>query len=70
MYRFKQYNADKKLSMNFLRDLPLLPEGVTEEMVEAYKGEDTDAESSSETDSSSKDEGAEPQDVAADPPKN
>lgn len=34
-YRFKRYNADKKLNMNFLRNLPQLPEGVTKEMVEA-----------------------------------
>lgn len=57
VYRFKRYNADKKLNLNFLRDPPPLPEGMTEEMVEAYKGEDADADSASDTDSSSGEDG-------------
>ncbi|CAL9025103.1 unnamed protein product, partial [Prunus brigantina] len=39
VYRFKRYNADKKLSLNFLQDPLPLPEGVTEEMMEALQGE-------------------------------
>lgn len=69
VYRFKRYNADKKLNLNFLRDPPPLPEEVIEEMVEAYKGEDTDVESSSETDSSCKEEGAKLQNATVDPPE-
>ncbi|CAL9000015.1 unnamed protein product [Prunus brigantina] len=69
MYRFKQYNADKKLNLNFLQDPPPLPKEVTEEMVEAYKGEDADVESSSETDSSCEEEGAELQNATVDPPE-
>ncbi|KAL6288102.1 hypothetical protein ACE6H2_012492 [Prunus campanulata] len=77
VYRFKWYNADKRLNLNFLRDPPPLPEGVTEEMVEAYKGEDAEPAEADDTESSSgEDEGhpapnveasisAEP--VAADP---
>ncbi|KAL6292538.1 hypothetical protein ACE6H2_000680 [Prunus campanulata] len=77
VYRFKRYNADKRLNLNFLRDPPPLPEGVTEEMVEAYKGEDAEPTEADDTESSSgEDEGhpapnveasisAEP--VAADP---
>ncbi|KAL6280046.1 hypothetical protein ACE6H2_016927 [Prunus campanulata] len=49
VYRFKRYNADKKLKLNFLRDPPPLPEGVTEEMVEAYKGEDAEPEEADDT---------------------
>ncbi|CAL9000868.1 unnamed protein product [Prunus brigantina] len=45
IYRFNRFNADKKLNLNFLRDPPPLPERVTEEMVEAYLGEDAEAES-------------------------
>ncbi|CAL2265907.1 unnamed protein product [Prunus armeniaca] len=56
IYRFKYFNADKKMNLNFLRDPPPLPEKVTEEMVEAYKGEDVDADSSSGSDSSSEEE--------------
>ncbi|CAL8080277.1 unnamed protein product [Prunus armeniaca] len=33
--------------MNFVRDPPQLPERVTEEMVEAYLGEDAEVDSSS-----------------------
>ncbi|CAL2277606.1 unnamed protein product [Prunus armeniaca] len=36
IYRFKRFNADKKLNLNFVRDPPPLPERVTEQMVEAY----------------------------------
>ncbi|CAL8090349.1 unnamed protein product [Prunus armeniaca] len=32
VYRFKRYNADMKLSLNFLRDPSPLPQGVIEEM--------------------------------------
>ncbi|CAL2246183.1 unnamed protein product [Prunus armeniaca] len=60
VYRFKRYNAGKKLNLNFFQDLHPLPKGVIEEMVEAYKGKDADAESSSDTDSSSEEERAEP----------
>ncbi|CAL8117028.1 unnamed protein product [Prunus armeniaca] len=44
IYRFKHFNADKKLNLNFIRDPPPLPERVTEEMVEAYLGEDAQVE--------------------------
>ncbi|KAL6293977.1 hypothetical protein ACE6H2_002119 [Prunus campanulata] len=58
VYQFKRYNADKRLNLNFLRDPPSLPEGVTEEMVEAYKGEDAEPEEADGTESSSgEDEG-------------
>ncbi|XP_021803323.1 eukaryotic translation initiation factor 5B-like, partial [Prunus avium] len=60
VYRFKRYNADKKLNLNFLWDSPLLPEGVTEEMVEAYKGEDADPEEADDTESSSEEEESHP----------
>ncbi|CAL2265850.1 unnamed protein product [Prunus armeniaca] len=53
VYWFKRYNADKKLNLNFLRDPHSMPECVTKEMVEAYKGEDVHADSSYDTDSSS-----------------
>ncbi|CAL2278562.1 unnamed protein product [Prunus armeniaca] len=56
IYLFKRFNADKKLNLNFLRDLPPLPEMVIEEMVEAYLGEDVGADSSSGSDSSSDEE--------------
>lgn len=56
IYRFKRFNANKKLSLNFLRDPPPLPERVIEEMVEAYLGDDVDAGSSSGSDSSSEKE--------------
>ncbi|CAL8175948.1 unnamed protein product [Prunus armeniaca] len=54
IYLFKRFNADKKL--NFLQDMPPLPERVIEEMVEAYLGEDVGADSSSGSDSSSEEE--------------
>ncbi|CAL2237461.1 unnamed protein product [Prunus armeniaca] len=56
IYRFKRYNADKKLNLNFLWDPPPSPEGVTKEMVEAYKGEDVNDDSSDDTDSSSEED--------------
>ncbi|CAL8997863.1 unnamed protein product, partial [Prunus brigantina] len=56
IYRFKCFNADKKLNLNFLRNPPPLPEKLTEEMVEAYHGEDAEAESSSGSESGSEDE--------------
>ncbi|CAL8994054.1 unnamed protein product [Prunus brigantina] len=56
IYRFKRFNADKKLNLNFLRDPPPLPERVTEEMVEAYLGEDAESETSSGSESSSEEE--------------
>ncbi|CAL8080848.1 unnamed protein product [Prunus armeniaca] len=40
VYRFKRYNPGKKLNLNFIADSPPLPEGITEEMVEEYEGED------------------------------
>ncbi|CAL2228035.1 unnamed protein product [Prunus armeniaca] len=40
LYRFKRYNPGKKLNLNFIAYPPPLPEGVTEEMVEEYEGED------------------------------
>ncbi|CAL2229905.1 unnamed protein product [Prunus armeniaca] len=51
IYRFKRFNADKKLNLNFLREPPPLPERVTEDMVEAYLGEDAEAETSSGSES-------------------
>ncbi|CAL2271182.1 unnamed protein product [Prunus armeniaca] len=56
IYRFKRFNADKKLNLNFVRDLPPLPERVTEEIVEAYLGEDAEADSSSGSESNSEEE--------------
>ncbi|CAL8169329.1 unnamed protein product [Prunus armeniaca] len=40
IYRFKRYNPGKKLNLNFIADPPPLREGITEEMVEEYEGED------------------------------
>ncbi|CAL9000619.1 unnamed protein product, partial [Prunus brigantina] len=60
IYRFKRFNADKKLNLNFLRDPPSLPERVTEEMVEAYLGEDSETETSSGSDSGSEEEDTPP----------
>ncbi|CAL2237682.1 unnamed protein product [Prunus armeniaca] len=40
IYRFKWYNPGTKLNLNFIADPPPLPEGVTEEMIEEYEGED------------------------------
>ncbi|CAL2247624.1 unnamed protein product [Prunus armeniaca] len=44
LYRFKRYNPGKKLNLNFIADPPPLPEGITEEMVEEYEGEDVTEE--------------------------
>lgn len=60
IYRFKRFNADKKLNLNFLQDPPLLPERVTGEMVEAYCEEDLEADSSSDSESDSEEEEATP----------
>ncbi|CAL9022366.1 unnamed protein product, partial [Prunus brigantina] len=40
VYRFKRYNPGVKLNLNFIADPPPLPEGMTEEMIEDYEGED------------------------------
>ncbi|CAL8115899.1 unnamed protein product [Prunus armeniaca] len=40
LYRFKRYNAGQKLNLNFIANPPSLPEGMTEEMIEDYEGED------------------------------
>ncbi|CAL8174198.1 unnamed protein product [Prunus armeniaca] len=40
LYRFKRYNPGKKLNLSFIADPPPLPEGMTEEMIEDYEGED------------------------------
>ncbi|CAL2238125.1 unnamed protein product [Prunus armeniaca] len=40
LYRFKRYNPRQKLNLNFIADPPPLPEGMTEEMIEDYEGED------------------------------
>ncbi|XP_034199565.1 uncharacterized protein LOC117614769 [Prunus dulcis] len=40
LYRFKRYNPGQKLNLNFAADPPLLPEGITEEMILEYEGED------------------------------
>ncbi|CAL8088952.1 unnamed protein product [Prunus armeniaca] len=56
IYRFKRFNADKKLNLNFLREPPPLPERVTEDMVEAYLGEDAEAETSSGSESDNEEE--------------
>ncbi|CAL2246709.1 unnamed protein product [Prunus armeniaca] len=44
IYRFKRYNPGTKLNLNFTADPPPLPEGVTEEMIEEYEGEDAPEE--------------------------
>ncbi|CAL2247429.1 unnamed protein product [Prunus armeniaca] len=56
IYQFKRFNADKKLNLNFVRDPPPLPERVTEEMVEAYLGEDAKVDSSSSSKSDGEEE--------------
>ncbi|CAL9005955.1 unnamed protein product [Prunus brigantina] len=48
IYRFKRFNADKKLNLNFVR--------VTEEMVEAYLREDAEVDSSSGSESDGEEE--------------
>ncbi|CAL2266624.1 unnamed protein product [Prunus armeniaca] len=40
LYRFKRFNPGQKLNLNFVVDPPPLPEGITEEMIEDYEGED------------------------------
>ncbi|KAL6279516.1 hypothetical protein ACE6H2_016397 [Prunus campanulata] len=40
IYRFKRFNPGQKLNLNFAADPPPLPEGITEEMIEEYEGED------------------------------
>ncbi|KAL6269364.1 hypothetical protein ACE6H2_026275 [Prunus campanulata] len=40
IYRFKRFNPGQKLNLNFAVDPPPLPEGITEEMIEEYEGED------------------------------
>ncbi|CAL8990927.1 unnamed protein product, partial [Prunus brigantina] len=44
VYRFKRYNPGVKLNLNFIADPPPLPEGMTEEMIEDYEGEDAPEE--------------------------
>ncbi|CAL8163011.1 unnamed protein product [Prunus armeniaca] len=44
IYRFKRYNPRTKLNLNFVADPPPLPEGVTEEMIDEYEGEDAPGE--------------------------
>ncbi|CAL9019664.1 unnamed protein product [Prunus brigantina] len=61
IYRFKRFNVYKKLNLNFLREPPPLPERVTEEMVEAYLGEDGETDSSSGSESGSEDEDTPPE---------
>ncbi|CAL2270942.1 unnamed protein product [Prunus armeniaca] len=60
IYRLKRFNVDNKLNLNFLREPPPLPERVTEEMVEAYLGEDAEVETSSGSESDSEEEEATP----------
>lgn len=38
IYRFKRFNPGQKLNLNFVADPPLLPEGLTKEMIEEYEG--------------------------------
>ncbi|CAL2256552.1 unnamed protein product [Prunus armeniaca] len=40
LYRFKRFNPGQKLNLSFATDPPPLSEGVTEEMIEDYEGED------------------------------
>ncbi|CAL9024641.1 unnamed protein product [Prunus brigantina] len=40
IYRFKRFNLSQKLNLNFVADPPSLSEGVTEEMIEDYEGEE------------------------------
>ncbi|CAL8096167.1 unnamed protein product [Prunus armeniaca] len=40
LYIFKRHNLGRKLNLNFIADPPPLPEGLTEEMIEDYEGED------------------------------
>ncbi|CAL8988593.1 unnamed protein product [Prunus brigantina] len=44
VYRFKRYNPGVKLNLNFVADPPPLLEGITEEMIEDYEGENAPEE--------------------------
>ncbi|CAL2237451.1 unnamed protein product [Prunus armeniaca] len=44
LYCFKRYNPGLKLNLNFIADPSPLPEGLTEEMIEDYDGEDAPEE--------------------------
>ncbi|CAL2228785.1 unnamed protein product [Prunus armeniaca] len=44
IYRFKRYNLGTKLNLNFIADPLPLPEGITEEMIDEYEGEDASGE--------------------------
>ncbi|CAL2237955.1 unnamed protein product [Prunus armeniaca] len=44
LYRFKRYNPGQKLNLNFIANPPPLPEGMTEEIIEDYEGEDAPGE--------------------------
>ncbi|CAL2230104.1 unnamed protein product [Prunus armeniaca] len=48
LYCFKRYNPGQKLNLNFIADPPRLPEGITEEMIEDYEGEDAPEETPTE----------------------
>ncbi|CAL2267232.1 unnamed protein product [Prunus armeniaca] len=50
LYRFKRYNPGNKLNLNFIADPPSLPEGMTEEMIEDYEGEDAPEEAPADAD--------------------
>ncbi|BBG97275.1 hypothetical protein Prudu_006341 [Prunus dulcis] len=58
LYRFKRYNPGQKLNLNFAADPPPLPEGLTEEMIEDYEGEDAEAPGSAEANTVAGDEAA------------
>ena len=57
LYRIKRYNPGQKLNLNFAADPPPLPEGITEEMIEEYEGEDA-AEAPGTADAAAGDEAA------------
>ncbi|CAL2271963.1 unnamed protein product [Prunus armeniaca] len=40
LYRFKRFNPGQKLNLNFAADPPSLLEGIREEMIDDYEGED------------------------------
>ncbi|CAL8992684.1 unnamed protein product [Prunus brigantina] len=44
LYRFKRYNPGRKLNLNFIADPPPLSDGLTEETIEDYEGEDAPEE--------------------------
>ena len=58
LYRFKRYNPGQKLNLNFAADPPPLPEGLTEEMIEDYDGEDAEAPEPAEANTVAGDEAA------------